>query len=307
MVPTAATVFVGYVRVSTEEQKVSGLSLEAQEKRVRAYAESHGSNLAHLFADPGVSCTQVPPHKRPGLCALLATLDRLPRGCATVVVYRLDRLGRNAREVLNLEHDLRSKGARLASVTESVDTSTPSGTAYLGLLSVFAQYEAELIAERTFVSMKVALSPNGARVGGVPPFGYATDALGLYVPAPQEAEVVRELFAGFLALRSFAAVATTLNTAGRRTRAGRTWSHATVGLVLRNTRTYAGARLWGRCSRRNGARDRADWVVLQGAHVPIVGEATANEVLAILGRRERRRAARRRRALGQQPAEGVAA
>jgi len=298
-VPTQPVSYHAYGRVSTHEQALSGLGIEAQTERMRAYVFAHGATLAQLQVDAGLSGT-LPPAKRPGLTALLQRLERAPRGQAAVLVYRLDRLGRSAREVLNLEHELRRRRIGLVSVSESFDSSTPSGRAYLALLATFSEYEAALAAERTFAAMRGALSPLGARVGGVAPIGYNANAAGTYEVVPREAATVRRLFALFAETRSFASTGARLNDACLPTRDSHRWSHATVGNVVRNVETYAGCRLWGRTSRKNGSRDQGDWLRVPGAHEPILDAATVEQVQAILDRRDRRRAARHAATLEQE-------
>jgi site-specific DNA recombinase len=293
------TTFLGYVRVSTEEQVVSGLSLDNQQQRLRAHVVAQGGRLEQLYSDAGLSGC-LPSAKRPGLASLLTDVERLPRGSATLVVFRLDRLGRNAREVLNLEHELRRKGVQLASVTEQLDSSTPTGKVHLHILSAFAEYEASVIGERTYVAMRSALSPESVRVGGPAPFGYRSGKHGVYEPVADEAAVVRQVFRLFLGGdKSFAGVARSLNERGYRTRAGRSWSHSTVALLLRNARTYSGSRIWGRTCRRGDRRDADDWLVVPDAHEAIIDDDIARNVLAVLSRRDRRRGARRRLALNR--------
>ena len=293
-------VVFGYVRVSTQEQSVSGLGLEAQTQSIRAHVAAHGGALAQLHTDAGLSGT-LPPSKRPGLARLLVELERAPRGKTTLLVCRLDRLGRSAREVLNLEYELRRRGVRLESITEALDSTSPAGRAYLSLLATFAEFEAGLAAERTTAAMRASVTKDGARVGGPTPLGYGVDQQGSYVVVEAEAMVVCELFAAFLLTKSFAASARALNDRCLFGRAGVPWSHVTVADVVRRAEVYRGVRLWARWSRKLGPRDPCDWVRLAGAHEAIIDAATAELVTAILDRRSRRRAARRQAALPAQP------
>jgi len=300
-VSSKPAVFFAYCRVSSEEQAVSGLGLEAQEQRIRAYALAYGGQVAQVFADPGLSGS-LPVAKRPGLRALLQRLERAPRGQATLVVARLDRLSRNVRVLLGLEEELRRKGIALVSLAESFDSSTPAGRAFLAVVASFGQYEAELAAERTFVAMRTAVTPSGARVGGPAPIGYALAESGAFVRVAQEANLVRRLFTVFLMTRSYSVTAQALNLAGHRTRANNQWSHVTVGDVVRNVETYCGTRVWARTSRKNGARDESDWLRVPNAHPAIIDPATAAQVIAVLERRDRRRQARRAAALAEEDA-----
>jgi site-specific DNA recombinase len=144
--------FVAYVRVSTDEQVVSGLGLAAQQERLRAYVTAHGGELMRLYRDEGYSGT-LTASKRPGLGQLLADAERLPAG-TTILVLRLDRLARHTLEALTIEAELRRRGLRLASVCEQLDAGTPAGRAMIQMLASFAELESGLIGERTFAAMR---------------------------------------------------------------------------------------------------------------------------------------------------------
>lgn len=289
--------FVAYQRVSTQAQAVSGLGLAAQEDSLRKFVEARGGTLLKSYRDEGLSGT-LPAVRRPALNQLLADVEHLPRG-SVVLTPKLDRLARSTIEALRIEAELRKRGIRLMSVSEQIDTDSDSAgrRAMFAMLATFAAFESDLAAERTRAAMRAALSPEGARLGGKPPYGYCADENGMFVPVASEAGVVRELFSLFLRLRSFAAVARTANEAGCRSRSGKMWTHTSIALVLRRAEVYGGSRIWARTSRRSGLRDRDQWVVVSGCHTPIVPEDTAAEVARLLARRDQRRAARRRRAL----------
>ncbi len=274
-------IVVGYARVSTKEQADNGLSLEHQERSVRAFAAARDEEIAAFYVDRGVSGLKAP-GKRPQFAHLLDHLAAHPKVKATIVVYRLDRVGRNAREVLALEHRLRLHGAKLASVSESFDSSTAGGKAFLGLASVFAEYESGIIGERTYVTMHSGVTEESARVGGVPPIGYKADERGMYVPEPSEAITVAVLFTTYIQTRSFNATARELNGRGLRTKAGRAWSHATVADVVRNVGVYGGTRTWGRRSRRDGPREQRTWRVVDNAHPALLSAGVVELVRGIL-------------------------
>lgn len=100
---------IGYARVSTVEQNV-GLQLDAL----------NGANVEEVFVDEGVSGSL---SSRPELDKCLAHL----RAGDTLVVWRLDRLARSLRNLLELIESLSTKGIHLRSLTESIDTSSASG------------------------------------------------------------------------------------------------------------------------------------------------------------------------------------
>ena len=139
---------VGYARVSTVEQ-----SMSLQHDALAA------AGCERVFADHGVSGSIA---SRPGLDAALEWL----RAGDTLVVYRLDRLGRSTRHVLALLHELDERGVAFRSVTEALDTSGPMGRAMVTILAAFAELERDTIRERTTAGLAAARARG--RVGGRP-------------------------------------------------------------------------------------------------------------------------------------------
>ena len=135
----------GYARVSTKDQD-AGL----QEDAVRDYG------IDHFYRDV-ISGTTT---SRPQLDALLEML--MPGD--TLVIWKLDRLGRSLSHLALLSDELRSRGVRLVSLTEGMDTNTSTGRLLFGIMASMAQFERDLIVERTKAGLEHARE-NG-RVGG---------------------------------------------------------------------------------------------------------------------------------------------
>ncbi|MDQ0820700.1 DNA invertase Pin-like site-specific DNA recombinase [Arthrobacter sp. V4I6] len=130
---------IGYARVSTAEQNLD-LQLTALQ----------GGGAARIFADNGVS----------------KALDRLESG-DVLTVWKLDRLGRNTRHVLDVIENIREQGAGFRSLTEGLDTTGPMGTAMLTMImAAFAQLERDTMVERTRAGLAAAAANN--RHGGRP-------------------------------------------------------------------------------------------------------------------------------------------
>ena len=134
---------VGYIRVSTQEQAQEGMSLEAQEERIRAYCTAKGWDLLRVYEDAGLSGKNL---DRPGVQSLISDLES--DGVDVVVVLKLDRLTRSVRDLGALIEDL-FKGRALATVQEGLDTSTASGEFVLNMLGAVAQWERKAVGERT--------------------------------------------------------------------------------------------------------------------------------------------------------------
>lgn len=217
---------VGYVRVSTDAQAASGLSLEAQTAAIERYCASQGWTLADIHSD-AESASEL---DRPGLTAALASLSDLD--VDGLVVTKLDRLTRSVRDWATLvdEHFGDAHGERLVSIGEQVDTSTAAGRMMLGMIILVAQWERGAIAERTGVALQ-RRKANGASLGA-PRFGRRWQG-GEHVECHRELAILalaRQLRDAGL---SQGAIADALNDRDLRNRRGRPWTQVMVSRILR--------------------------------------------------------------------------
>ena len=191
---------VAYVRVSTDKQADHGVSLEAQEAKIRAYASVYDLDLVEVVVDGGASAKTL---DRVGLTRVLAMLKR--GEVDAVVVMKLDRLTRSVADLGTLVDRYFQKAA-LLSVSEQIDTRTAGGRLVLNVLASVAQWEREAIGERTSVAMKHKAS-KGERVGAIP-YGFALAADGVALVAIEAEQAVlteaRTLRSAGLSLRAVA-------------------------------------------------------------------------------------------------------
>jgi hypothetical protein len=164
-------------------------------------------------------------------------------------VYKVDRLSRSLLDFARIMGVLEQQGTSFVSITQQFNTTSSIGRLTLNVLLSFAQFERELISERTRDKMSAARR-KGKWVGGIPPLGYevATGGGRLVVNA-EEAEVVREVFTLYQERQSELEVAEELNRRGRRTKqwtsqrgrqhAGMPFSKNAVSVILNNL-TYTG-------------------------------------------------------------------
>ncbi|MFU0945220.1 recombinase family protein [Kluyvera ascorbata] len=136
---------VGYVRVSTNDQNTA-LQRDALER----------SGCKLIFEDKISGKTS----DRPGLKKLLKSLS--PGD--TLVVWKLDRLGRSMRHLVVLVEELRQRSVNFQSLTDSIDTSTPMGRFFFHVMGALAEMERELIVERTRAGLAAARAEG--RIGG---------------------------------------------------------------------------------------------------------------------------------------------
>lgn len=147
---TSTGITVAYLRVSVAGQS-NGL-----ESQLAAIKKSLGGDPDRVYSDEWSGRSM----DRPGLGRMLDAL----RPGDTLIVYSLSRLGRSALDTLGTVQRLADTGVIVRSVTESIDTSTPAGRAFLAITLVIAQMERELIVERTQAGLAAARAKG--RVGG---------------------------------------------------------------------------------------------------------------------------------------------
>lgn len=136
---------IGYARVSTEDQNLA-LQTDALEK----------SGCDRLFSDKASGSRT----DRPGLKEALSHL----RAGDTLVVWKLDRLGRGVKGLVDLVTGLEAKKIHFQSLTDQIDTSTPAGRFFFHVMASLAQMERELIIERTRAGLEAARRKG--RIGG---------------------------------------------------------------------------------------------------------------------------------------------
>ena len=133
--------YVVYERVSTDRQ-----DLRVQQTALTKFAEAKGIEIVEFFGD----VAGYPYKHRPAFDAMMDRLRRPRPGVEGVLVFRIDRLGRNARETsLNIEWLTQNRGIELTSMRESIDTSSAIGRAMLEIILVLAQLEREQISKAT--------------------------------------------------------------------------------------------------------------------------------------------------------------
>lgn len=248
--PEAARPVVGYLRVSTDEQAQHGFGLDAQESKVRAYCEALGKPLSEIVRDDGYSGGTL---DRPGLQALL---ERIRAGeVGTVVVAKLDRLSRSLADLLMLHRDeFETHGTALVSVAEQFDTSTASGKLFFQIVGGFAEFERNVITERTSGGRKEK-ARQGGYAGGGAPFGYVAQrgSRVLYLDE-QAAEAVRRTFELRDQGLTQREIAERLNAEGFRTAEGKEFRNVQVMRILRRRDLYAGAYRYADIEAEQGAQ-----------------------------------------------------
>lgn len=259
-----------YCRVSTDEQASDNhYSLENQEQRAQDLAKSKGWRVVQVEKDVASGKDG----NRRGFRELTSAIKKGSIDC--VMVYRLDRLSRNVKDIYDFLDLIRQHNVAFVSLSEGFDTTTAMGRAMLGVAAVFAQLTREMIAENVkdgLMRRAQAGFYSGNQHG---PHGYQYDkATNNLVVVPGAVERISEIFALF-AERKWGAnkIAAYLNEAGVAGRTGGQWSTETIRAILRNP-AYVGKIRW---------HDQA----FDGKHEAIISQELWDAAQALIDDRKR--------------------
>jgi site-specific DNA recombinase len=243
-------------------------SVDRQVADCLKWCELHGHQVAGIYRDEGISGFSGA--RRPEFERLLA--DARNRVGQLIVCWRLDRLSRNRPDFTRVLDLCDAGGVQLASVTESLDSSTPTGEAMRDIIAIFARMESRNISVRVARAREESARAGRPVPGGARPFGYAADKVTII---PAEAEVLREAARRVVAGESLRSIARDFNARGLRPVAAPKFSAANLGKLLVNPR-YVGRAVY------KGVE------VADGQWPAILDVATHEQVKAILSNPARR-------------------
>ena len=268
-----------YTRVSTAAQ-TEGYSLEAQQERLRKYADYKNLEIVGEYCDAGKSGKSI--IGRPAFLKMLDDISSEKDNISFVLVFKLSRFGRNAADILKSLQLLEDYEVDLICVEDSIDSSTAGGRLTLTILSAVAEIERENINVQ-FMAGKMQKLLNGGWPGGAVPYGYRSVNKELVIE-PSEAEIVKLIFEKYIQDDgTLNGVAIWLNSNGySRISKGekKPFTYDFVVKVLDNP-TYHGKLLYNRRTNLKGVKRKAkDIVEVDGIHEAIISEDLWQQVRA---------------------------
>lgn len=214
---------IAYIRVSTEEQAIEGVSIEAQEQAIKAYCTLRGLELVELVVDAGVSAGKALSKREGGSRVLQAVRNG---EVDSVIAYKLDRLFRDCADCLDVTRIWDKNGTSLHLLDlggQAVDTSSAMGRFFLTVMSGAAELERNQVRERTSAAMQYKIK-RGEYTGGAVPFGFDLGADGVTLQENSDEQEIKELIRSLrsdgLSLRK---IAQELKSRGCLTRNGKAW------------------------------------------------------------------------------------
>ncbi len=179
-----------YIRVSGEEQKIKGLSLEAQQERLEAYAKERGWIIVGIFIDAAKTARKNI-HKRAEFQKMMEAVKR--DEVDLLLFCRLDRWFRSVADYYKVMEILQAHNCEWKTTDEEYDTTSANGRLYINVKLSIAQNEADICGERIDVVFDSKIA-HGTVVSGSCPFGYRVNAEKRLEVVPEEAGIVQDAF-----------------------------------------------------------------------------------------------------------------
>lgn len=240
-------------QVSTLEQKEHGYSIEEQERKLRSYCDINDWNVKDVYVDAGFSGAK---RDRPELKRLLNDIKHFD----LILVYKLDRLTRSVRDLLDLLEVFENNDVAFRSATEVYDTTTAMGRLFVTLVGAMAEWERETIRERTQMG-KLAALKKGVMLT-TPPF-YYDRVDNKFIPNDYK-KVVLFAYDETMKGSSAKAIARKLNNSDIPPPNGKKWEDRSITRALRSPFT----------------RGHFEWggVYLENNHEPVITEEMYNKI-----------------------------
>jgi len=189
-VQTAKPLAAIYIRVSTQDQVQHGFSLDAQQDSLQNYAKAMGYDLFKIYRDEGKSAKDM---NRPEMKQML--IDAKENKFSAIFIYKLDRFSRSLKDLILTIDQLKEWGIDFISLQDKIETTSASGKLMFHIISSFAEFERNIIGDRTKFGME-----RKAKEGGFitrAPKGYEIINKQL-VLNKEQAEEVKQIFEEFL-------------------------------------------------------------------------------------------------------------
>ena len=228
---------VCYSRVSSAIQEEKG-TIRTQDEVADRYCAANAITPINRYVDDGVSGS-IPIRERPGGAKLWADADA--RRFDLILVFSLSRLARSTLEILNALEFFKARGIAIKSLTQDIDTSTPTGQFFITNLASMDQLMRDNIKENTRHGLERIVRA-GQWAGGTPPFGYRVVDKRVAID-PIQSKIVQDIFRWYLGGARVRGIAVRLNAADVTHSISKRWWDTTVSKLLRN-RAYIGELVW---------------------------------------------------------------
>jgi len=264
-----------YVRVSTEEQAREGFSIRAQIEKLSDYAKVMDWEIFDIYKDEGISGKNI--KDRPEVNRLLRDIEQ--GNVQNVLVFKIDRLTRSTKNLIELVEFFNEKKCAFNSLIESIDTSSATGRMFIKIIGIFAEFERENLIERVKVGLERKVKEGYSLCCHTASYGYVRKkGERLQHILPDEAKIVRHVFDLYINQGySITKISHHLNAMEVKTKLNKIWDTKAIRNMLENS-NYIG-------KVRHMVLDKEKYVEYEGLHEAIIDEETffkAQERLKLL-------------------------
>ena len=264
-----------YVRVSTEEQAREGFSINAQKEKLKQYALVRDWDIYDIYIDDGISGKNLV--DRPEVLRLIQDVE--DGKINTVLVYKIDRLTRSMKNLLELLDLFQKKDCNFNSFTEAIDTSSATGRMFLKIVGIFAEFERENLGERVAFGCEQK-AREGYYSPSSPVYGYDHIKGRELTVNEYEKKVINDMFHWYLDSMPQSKIAKRLRDSNIPTKTGGRWTQTTIRNMLTNS-LYIGKVRY----RVNQTKAECEFEVDAKNVTPIVPKEIFNNVQLILNQR----------------------
>lgn len=260
-----------YIRVSTDEQ--TEYSPDAQLRELRDYALSHNYILddRFVYADEGISGRKA--ERRPAFMEMIRTAKLPEHPFDVILVHKYDRFARSREDSVVYKSMLKRCGVEVISIKEPLAEGS-----YSGVMEAIYESFAEAYSINLGQEVKKGMTERARRgqILTAPPYGYLLKDH-TYVPHPEEAPYVRELFYRFSSGHGYLSLAKWMNENGQLTHRGGKFENRTVEYILRNP-VYIGKIRWNPTGRTRRNYNDSNIIIADGTHEPLIDKDTWDAV-----------------------------
>ena len=218
-----------YIRVSTEEQ-VKGFSINAQKEKLTNYAKIKEWNIYNIYIDEGISGKDL---NRPKIKELLVDIEE--KKINNVLVFKIDRLTRSTKDLIYLIDYFNSKECEFNSLTEAIDTSSPTGRMFIKIIGLFAEFERETIAERIKLGLERKVKEGYSICSSTPSYGYKKEKGNkIQIIDETEGKIVKKIYSLFIEGKEINEIKEYLIVNNIKTKKNRQWTNQAIKNILKN-------------------------------------------------------------------------
>ena len=284
-----------YTRVSTTDQSREGHSLEEQEKRLKARCVSNDYEVYKVYTDAGISGKSA--ENRPAYQQMLSDMKKGKFNL--IMAFKMDRISRSIIDFEDFFKELKKYNCGIEFLCENIDTTGAAGMMFARILGIFAQFERELIQERTLIGVESAV--NKGHIGGKPPLGYrhkmdesGKQKLKQWEIDIEEEKIVKEIFELCASGKTYYHISKILKekypniissikkdkNTGEEKICYRKWNDSSLSRIL-NNKSYMGVYEYRKCLKNK------DTIQICGVVPPIISKELFNDCQEMIARNGR--------------------